>query len=252
MIHIFTSVVNRPDFVLLQNNLFKKFLKNEYQFHIIDDSIEEDISQKFKDICSQNKLNYYSTPDDIEDNNPSTKVGNVIQWAYDTIIKTNYSDQIVFWLDSDMFLIDDFDVCDYMNDCIVSGLPQIRGKIKYMWNGLMFFNMPKIVEVDPDIFFNIDFIDGQHLDTGGQTYRYFKKNNIEMKETDVQYPTHFNDMEIQNENVTSGYNFELHLDGKFLHYRAATNWHSNWRGSKDPLLEKTKVFNQIIESILEE
>jgi hypothetical protein len=45
---------------------------------------------------------------------------------------------------------------------------------------------------------------------------------------------------------------ELHLNGKFIHYRAATNWHSNWRDSKDPLIGKTKVFNQIIESILED
>lgn len=252
MIHIFTSVVNRPDFVLLQDRLFKKFLKNEYQFHIIDDSIEEKISNKFKEISDQNNILYYKTPDDIEHNNPSTKVGNVVQWSYDNIILKNYSKEIVLWLDSDMFLIDDLDVEDYLKDCIISGLPQIRGKIKYMWNGLMFFNMPKIMDIDPNIYFNIDFVEGNHLDTGGQTYYYFKKNSITMKESDVQYPTHFNDIEIQNEDVTHGYNFELHLDGKFLHYRAATNWHSNWRDSKDPLKEKTKIFNQIIDNILQE
>ena len=43
------------------------------------------------------------------------------------------------------------------------------------------------------------------------------------------YPTHWNDIEIQDEEVTKGYNIELHLDSKFLHYRAGTNWHSNWK-----------------------
>jgi hypothetical protein len=91
------------------------------------------------------------------------------------------------------------------------------------------------------------------LDTGGQTYHYFKRNKIDMKVTDKEspeYPTHYNDIDLQKD--AGGYNFELHLDGKFLHYRAATNWHSNWRGSEDPLANKTKVFNQIIESILSE
>ena len=45
-------------------------------------------------------------------------------------------------------------------------------------------------------------------------------------------------------------NIELHLDCKFLHYRAATNWHSNWKGSNDPLEKKTKMFNMIIEDVL--
>jgi len=249
-IQIFTSVVNRPDFVILQDNLFKKFLKEDYQFHVVDDSINSYISGQFKNICKDRNIEYYRTPENLEHNNPSTKVGNVIQWAYDDIIKTIYASDIVFWTDSDMFLIDEFNISEYVLDCVIAGLPQVREHIQYIWNGLMFFNMPKLLKLDPNIKFNIDYVDGQHLDTGGQTYHYFKKNNITMKETDVQYPTHYNDIELQNDEVTKGYNFELHLDGKFLHYRAATNWHSNWRDSKDPLVKKTEIFNQIMESIL--
>ena len=47
-VQIFTTVVNRPDFVEIQQKLFKKFLKDEYQFHVVDDSIDEDISKEFK------------------------------------------------------------------------------------------------------------------------------------------------------------------------------------------------------------
>ena len=252
MIHIFTSVVNRPDFVVLQDKLFQKFLKNNYQFHVVDDSIDENISSQFKEICELRKIEYYRTPKNLENNNPSTKVGNVIQWAFDNIIKEKYSSDFIFWTDSDMFLIDNFDIEEYLSDCVIAGLPQIRKHIKYLWNGLMFFNMPKFMETDHQIGFNIANIDGEHLDTGGQTYHYFKRNGVTLKETDVDYPTHFNDIELQNDEVTKGYNFELHLDGKFLHYRAATNWHSKWRSSEDPLLLKTKIFNQIIKNILSE
>jgi hypothetical protein len=69
-----------------------------------------------------------------------------------------------------------------------------------------------------------------------------------MKESDVDYPTHYNDIDLQKD--AGGYNMELHLDGKFLHYRAATNWHSNWKDSKDPLSQKTIVFKQMVEDIL--
>jgi hypothetical protein len=122
-----------------------------------------------------------------------------------------------------------------------------------MWNGIMFFNMPKISDLDID--FSDGVVEGKMTDVGGHTYYYFKKTNIEMKKTDEElpiYPTHFGDIELQNDEVTKGYNFELHLDGKFLHYRAATNWHSNWKGSLDPLSNKTKIFNQIIDQILNE
>jgi hypothetical protein len=252
MIHIFTSVVNRPDFVVLQDQLFKKFLKNDYQFHVVDDSIDENISSQFKEICELRNIEYYKKPERTVQMNPAQACADTVQWTYDTLIKENHRNDIVFFCDSDLFLIDDFDIKDYMSNAIIAGLPQKRGVVTYMWNGIMFFNMPKITDLNID--FSEGIVEGEMTDVGGYTYYYFKKNNIEMKKTDKEfplYPTHFNDIEIQNDQVTCGYNFELHLDGKFLHYRAATNWHSNWRDYNDPLVNKTNVFNQIIEDILQ-
>lgn len=250
MIHIFTSVVNRPDFILLQDKLFQKFLKNEYQFHIVDDSIEQTISEQFYNICSENGFSYYKKPERTVQMNPAQACADTVQWTYDTIIKENHKNDVVFFCDSDLFLIDEFDVVEYMNGSIIAGLPQYRGSVTYMWNGIMFFNMPMMEDLNID--FSDGVVEGELTDVGGHTYYYFKKNNIQMKETDVQYPTHYYDIELQNEEVTRGYNFELHLDGKFLHYRAATNWHTNWRGSQDPLTYKTKIFNQIMETVFEE
>lgn len=250
MIHIFTSVVNRPDFVSLQDALFKKFLNNDYKFHIVDDSIDETISNYFKVICGGINSAYYKKPERTVQMNPAQACADTVQWTYDNIIRKNHSKDIVLFLDSDMFLIDEFDISEYMEDSIIAGLPQVRGHVTYMWNGIMFFNLPKMEDLDID--FSDGIVNGEMTDVGGNTYHYFKKNNIQMKKTDVQYPTHFYDIELQNEEVTRGYNFELHLDGKFLHYRAATNWHTNWRGSEDPLVSKTKIFNQIMETVFEE
>lgn len=250
MIHIFTSVVNRPDFILLQDKLFQKFLKNEYHFHVVDDSIEQTISEQFYNICSENGFSYYKKPERTVQMNPAQACADTVQWTYNTLIKENHKNDIVFFCDSDLFLIDEFDIIEYMSDAIIAGLPQYRGSVTYMWNGIMFFNMPMMEDLD--INFSDGVIENEMTDVGGHTYYYFKKNNIQMKETDVQYPTHYYDIELQNEEVTRGYNFELHLDGKFLHYRAATNWHTNWRGSQDPLTYKTKIFNQIMETVFEE
>lgn len=251
-VHIFTSVVNRPDFVTLQDQLFKKFLTENYQFHIVDDAIDDEISKKFQSICSDNGFSYYKKPERTKTLNPGQACADTVQWTYDNIICVNHLNDIVFFCDSDMFLLDEFNISDYMKDAEIGGLPQHRGNVTYMWNGIMFFNMPKIKDIDLDINFSDGYVENQLTDVGGHTYYYFEKNDISMKESDVSYPTHFYDIELQNEEVTRGYNFELHLDGKFLHYRAATNWHSNWRGANDPLIKKTEIFNQIIKSVLED
>lgn len=249
-IQIFTTVVNRPDFVELQNKLFKKFLKDEYQFTVVDDSVDDNISKKFKNICQKNDINYHKKNEKIPNLNPAQACAHAIQWTYDNLIKKNCSSDIVLVCDSDMFLIDEFDINKYMEDTVIAALAQHRGKVEYIWNGIMLFNMPKIFEIDSNIDFSCGVVENELTDVGGYTYYYFKKNNIKFKNTGVTYPTHFNDMELQNEEVTKGYNFELHLDDKFFHYRAATNWHSNWKGVEDPLQEKTKIFNKIITEIL--
>lgn len=248
MIHIFTSVVNRPDFVSIQHKLFEKFLSEKYEFHVVDDSVDPEICIQFKKVCESLKITYHRKPPATKPMNPAQACAHTVQWTYNNLIRKNHSEDIVLFLDSDMFLIDEFHIGEYMSDAIIGGLPQGRGHVNYMWNGIMFFNMPKIE--DKDIDFSDGVVDGEMTDVGGHTYYYFKKTGIELKGSDVQYPTHYYDIDLQKD--TGGYNMELHLDGNFLHYRAATNWHSNWKGSDDPLEGKTKVFNQIIQQLLGE
>ena len=59
---IFTSVVNRPDFVETQAKLFKRFLKDDYQFNVVDDSMEPSITSEFEKVCKENGIVYYRKP----------------------------------------------------------------------------------------------------------------------------------------------------------------------------------------------
>lgn len=256
-VQVFTSVVNRPDFVETQHKLFKKFLKDDYQFNVVDDSLDENISSEFKEVCEKYNITYYRKSQENRSSNESRWAGarhatETIQWTFDEIIKKKHADELVLFLDSDMFLLDDFSVVEHMENEIISGLLQERGHVKYIWNGIMFFDMEKVFLVDPDLNFSDGMVEGEMTDIGGHFHYYFKKNNVIMKETNVTYPTHFNDIEIQDDQITNGFNFELHVDGKFLHYRAGTNWHtqSSWKTKENPLKVKEEIFNQIIKENL--
>ena len=271
---IFTSVVNRPDFVETQYRLFKTFLKDEeWQFNVVDDSMEESITEEFKSVCDIYGIKYYRKPQ-----NPNKKFDNplagarhateTIQWTYDTINKEKHDEDMVLFCDSDMFLLDEFSIEEYIKDEVIAGALQVRGPIEYIWNGIMFFNMPEITKIGPDLNFSDGDVEGNMTDIGGHLYYWFLENNVKFKNVNeggttpddcAEYPDEYNGINLIFDNnddmwtkPEGGFRFELHLDNKFLHYRAGTNWHtqSSWKTKEDPIRKKAEVFNQIIKDFI--
>ena len=271
---IFTSVVNRPDFVETQYRLFKTFLKDEeWQFNVVDDSMEESITEEFKSVCDIYGIKYYRKPQ-----NPNKKFDNplagarhateTIQWTYDTIIKEKHDEDMVLFCDSDMFLLDEFSIEEYIKDEVIAGALQVRGPIEYIWNGIMFFNMSEITKIDPDLNFSDGNVEGNMTDIGGHLYYWFLKNNVKFKNVNEggttpddcpEYPEEYNGISLvfgNNDDMWTkpegGFSFELHLENKFLHYRAGTNWHtqSSWKTKEDPIRKKAEVFKQIIKDFI--
>jgi len=271
---IFTSVVNRPDFVETQYRLFKTFLKDEeWQFNVVDDSMEESITEEFKSVCDIYGIKYYRKPQ-----NPNKKFDNplagarhateTIQWTYDTIIKEKHDEDMVLFCDSDMFLLDEFSIEEYIKDEVIAGALQVRGPIEYIWNGIMFFNMSEITKIGPDLNFSDGDVEGNMTDIGGHLYYWFLENNVKFKNVNeggttpddcAEYPDEYNGINLIFDNnddmwtkPEGGFRFELHLENKFLHYRAGTNWHtqSSWKTKEDPIRKKAEVFNQIIKDFI--
>jgi hypothetical protein len=182
---VITHSYNRPDFIEIQHKTFKKFLKDEYEFVVFNDARDIKMWESINSMCKKLKIRCVSIPQKIHDrgylprvpgddfNGISCRVANVIQFSLDKLgfIWNDY----VTIIDSDMFLIKPLSIREYMNGYLIAGVPQTRGKIDYLWNGLLFFDMPNLPNKQ-DINFNCGIIQGQRVDTGGYTYNYFQKN----------------------------------------------------------------------------
>ena len=191
-----------------------------------------------------------------------------IQWTYDTIIKEKHDEDMVLFCDSDMFLLDEFSIEEYIKDEVIAGALQVRGPIEYIWNGIMFFNMSEITKIGFDLNFSDGDVEGNMTDIGGHLYYWFLENNVKFKNVNeggttpddcAEYPDEYNGINLIFDNnddmwtkPEGGFRFELHLDNKFLHYRAGTNWHtqSSWKTKEDPIRKKAEVFNQIIKDFI--
>ena len=250
---IFTSVVNRPGFLDLQARLFEKHLTGDATFNVVDDSVDGDVSSRFEEICRVHGLNYIRKPRRVPGSTPAEAAAEAIQWTFDGIIRARHDSDNVLFLDSDMFLVRDFDIDAYIDGYTIAGLLQQRGPIVYLWNGIMFFDMRAITAIGEPLDFSPGRVLGHPCDVGGQLYHYIHRADVRLRETDPgmepAYPTEFRGVDLSGA-AKDGYAFELHCDGHFLHYRAATNWFSNWRGTSDPLPRKAAIFERIVDAVL--
>ena len=241
-----TNVVNRLDFLEFQYYTLNKFCENEFQFCVIDDSSDINLSFEFQRFCLENEISYYKKPSN-NFLNPADACADAIQWTYENIIQKVYPNYLIFYIDSDMFLIDSFNFDEKLNNEFLGGVKQIRDHIVYPWNGLMFLNMEKINKLDPDLNFRNTSIDGVLTDVGGGIHYYLKKHNIQFYSFDTVYPKFFDNINLHKFQLTKGFNFELHYKKKFLHFRAGTNWQlkkywkkENYKNEKDEIFKKIK------------
>lgn len=242
-VSIFIFVFNRPDLLDPQIKTLKARIKNNIKIHVVHDCRDRSLCQQFYDVCRKYDAYYYlhlSKPG----KSSSIYHANVLNWVYFNIIPALCKNELVFFLDHDMFLLEDFDVQEYLGDYDVAGLEQIREPIKYIWPGIFLFKESSLREV-PFNFLpgSVILSDGTYaqVDSGGGTRFIIEDDTIKYKRTNVSYVTEYNGINMQE--VSGGYDCELHLDNKFLHYRNASNWHNNYVISDQ---EKTRALNIIL------
>jgi hypothetical protein len=155
-------------------------------------------------------------------------------------------------IDSDMFLIDDFNLSDYESyDCAIVLQSRMNNKYNYFWNGLVYFDINKMTELHL-LNWNLN-----SFDVGGMmTYWLNNKTktlpitddirwtNKDFNKDNIYYIKHlwsctWNDSEmpecvkknlklihfIKTDPRNQNGNFFCEIyDNKFLHYRGGGNW----------------------------
>jgi len=243
-VKVILSTFNRPDLLNIQIKSIQKYLKNEFEIIVVHDSRNDEFVSEFQEICDEYQIELYHH-NSLSGKTPSQYHGESIQWAYENIIKKHCENDLVLILDHDMFLINDIDLVEYIGENDISGCHQIRGLVEYIWPGLIMFKYQSIKDIEFDFLPGV--YGGEVLDTGGGTYSILKDKSIKYKQTGCEYPDTYEGLDLLDENVNLGFGFELHLEGKFLHYRNACGWHNNL---KKPSGDNNK--KKVLETILKD
>jgi hypothetical protein len=252
MLHIQTAVVNNPTFIELQHETLKYFVKGDYTFTVFNDAKKFPDFSNFGDpsVHSQirktcERLNIRCL-DIINDNHayitcPAMRCADAmnVMLSLQCRQKEKY-----LCIDSDMFLIDQFDTDHYdMFDAAI--VPQVRsndsGKtVPHFWNGLYYFNMNTLQHTEI-MNWRCNDVEGVWTDVGGGMYYFLKESREKAtnKIFDIQhrwsghwsfddFPPHLDSrwlsfLMTDTRNVDGKFFSELY-DGKFLHYRAGGNW----------------------------
>lgn len=240
-VKIFTFAFNRPDILQYQIDSFKKHIEGDLEFHVVYDTRDDEYLEEFSEICKRNNV-YFHHHISEPGNTPSFYNSDAIQWTYDKFAKSGDEDFIGMILDHDIFLIENLNVSQFMEGYDLSGLPQTRGNVEYVWAGLVFFRKSSLQNIDFN--FYPQTVDGQLLDSCGGTYELLRNEKIKFKSTDVVYPDDYQGINLRDpSNSNGGYEMELHADQKFLHFRNACNWHN---GMKVVDNHKTSILHSIL------
>lgn len=245
-VKIFTFVFNRPDLLVKQIECLKKFLIGDFDINVVYDTRDNQYFDQFKEICKNNYVHFYNNISE-PGQSPSYYNAQSIQWACDNLIFNNNENFITMLLDHDMFLIDNLNLNDEMSIYDVVGCLQTRKNIKYVWPGLCAFKKSIVKDIEFD--FYPQTVNGQVLDTGGGTYKLLSNKNIKFLDTGVEYPEEYKGINLKDETITQSFNYELHFDNKFLHFRNASNWHSQYQVGD---FKKTNLLFDILSDILDE
>jgi glycosyltransferase involved in cell wall biosynthesis len=163
-IRIVTLAYNRPDFIELQLNSLKKWVKEPFEYVVYDNCPDDAI----KDECD--RLGVTCKPIKIFSADASWCVGLSLDKMWKELQHTKGK---LWYVDSDMFLTDDLP--NIQAD--MAYVPQHRGEYSYPWTGLMYFNMDTLPYPE-ELQWAVNY-DLKGTDVGGQNHHYLRTNIVE-------------------------------------------------------------------------
>jgi hypothetical protein len=284
---IITHSYNRPDFIIIQEKTFKKFMKDEYEFIVFSDAADEEMNNEIINTCAQCNIICIRVPQEIHNrpylarepgdplNRPNIRHANVVQYSMD--ILGFYHNGPVMILDSDMFLIRPFTIVKQLEEWdIISAMRGADNDVTYLWPGLMIFSMDKLPN-KKYMNFNCGIAHGAIVDSGGHSYYYLKNNpTVKLKVIDElfgcqlfcpdrfapdhlidkitppeQHITKLKEMGFNEKEITflqkKPHTIHFLFNQHFLHYRAGSNYDNQSTSFEQ---HKMKLINEFLDDIL--
>jgi hypothetical protein len=154
---IVTAVVNNPTFIEIQYNTLKKFFKGEYEFIVFNDAKSfpdftnggnTTIKNSIEMLCNKLEITCINIPNEQHKTNNCAAIRCADSMTFILNYQKKNPDKYLL-LDSDMFLIDYFDINKYSQyDCAVVLQSRNNFKVNYFWNGIYYFDMTKMKNLD--------------------------------------------------------------------------------------------------------
>ena len=258
---IVTAVVNNPVFIEIQYYTLQKYMKCDYEFIVFNDAKsfpdysnggDISINNSIQELCKKLNIQCINIPNlhHITQQDAALRCADSMNFILE-YQKRNQDKYLL--LDSDMFLVDNFDLSEYEKyNCAIVLQSRNNFQTNYFWNGIYYFDFNKMNNLQ---LLNWNCKPG--CDVGGmmEQWLYTQTKNIpntdEIRHTnkvfhndDIYYIKHlwscsYNENEIPENLQTNtklihfiktdprnqnGKFFCEIYDNKFLHYRAGGNW----------------------------
>jgi hypothetical protein len=278
---IITAVVNNPIFIEIQYYTLQKYFQGEYEFIVFNDAKDfpdftndNDITIKtqIQNTCNKLNITCINIPNEHHKQNRDAALRCADSMNYILQYQKKNPDKYLL-LDSDMFLVDYFNINKYSNvDCAVVAQTRVinNTKINYFWNGIYYFDLTKMK--------NIELLNWNcctHCDVGGMMQKWLAEqmvntpmpNTDEIRWTDKEFHTNgiyfikhlwscsWDISELPNNlqgnvklidflrndvrNKNDKFFCEVY-DNVFLHYRAGGNWQKEGLDLHKELSQKLK------------
>jgi len=277
---IITSVVNNPIFIEIQYFTLKKYFQGEYEFIIFNDAKDfpdftnnndVTIKHQIQNICNKLQIPCINIPNKHHKQKLDAAARCADSMNYILEYQKNNPDKYLL-LDSDMFLIDYFDVNKYSKfNCAIVLQSRNDHKINYFWNGIYYFDLTKMNNLE---LLNFNYC--ENCDVGGMMQEWLKKQmgNVAIPKTDdirwIDKEFHTKDIYFikhlwscswdlselpknlqgnqklidflinDTRNINDKFYCEIY-DNVFLHYRAGGNWKKEGLDLHKLLSQKLKI-----------
>jgi hypothetical protein len=252
---IVVCAVNSPRFLAIQHETLKRHFKaGPYEMIVFNDAKswpdysngnDATMPQQIRDTCKKLGIQCIDVPNDHHKD--LSNAGQRCADAYNFVLdyQKKHPDNYL-GLDSDMFLVSDF--YGFHGNYQAAVVFQVRGPTRYFWNGLYWFNFPKMRELKL-----LDWNPLAGTDVGGSMTKWLRKcgskifpiehlasGNWYSQDFDTLGLSHYPELKSflnsDPRNIDNKYYFCELYHKKFLHYRGGGNWAlegSTLEGSKE-------------------